>query len=244
MLVGLGPGMNVGPKISFPRLSPHGPKDLPVQHKDPYIPFLFDLIQVLLDHDRLPVRIGLKGPHIVINQGIQVLAILNADLYHPFTTGSLQRLDHHGPAEIINDLFESRRISRHMGFRDNIRKIEGIDLAVTKNLSSSTIYHKDLVFDRFQELRDLINQRRIFSQKQGIKIGDGVIYQFIFLETIDQGAPILLHGHVGRHPDISHSRHHLIVANIDVMRFQKIDRVSSLVAFVHQMTGGLILRLD
>jgi hypothetical protein len=81
----------------------------------------------------------------------------------------------------MDDLSEPNRIPGDMGFRYDVRKIEGVEFAVSKELPGSTIDHEYMVVYGGQEFYGLIDQRRILPQEEGVKFCDGFEYELVSL---------------------------------------------------------------
>ena len=139
--------MDIRPEIPFPGFSSHGADNLTVKHQDSYISLFLCLIEIFLDHNRLPLRVRTVRPYVVVNQRVEVLLVQDTHLDDPFSPEPLERFHNHGPTEIIDDFPEAGRVPRYVGLGNDVRKVEDIQFAVGNNLADSTVDHEDLVAD-------------------------------------------------------------------------------------------------
>ena len=181
----LAAGMDIGAKVPFFGLPAHGTDNFAVEQQNSNIPVLLDAFQVFLHHDRFPPSVGFVGPHVIVDQGVQVHPVPSAHLDHAFSAESLQGFDHHGPSEIVDDFAQAGGVPGHMRLGDDLRKIEDIEFAVAQDLAGGAVKDENVVVDRLQKLHGLVVERRIAAQKQRIEFGNGFENKMVLLGAAD-----------------------------------------------------------
>jgi hypothetical protein len=123
-------------------------------------------------------------------------------------------------------------------------KVEDVEFAVAQNLAGGAVENENVIVDRLQKLHGLVVERRVTAQEQGIEFGDGFENKIVLLGAADDRLPVFRHTQARATVMLRMRATTWSVADIYVVRLQEIDRMPPLVAFVHQVAGGFVFRLD
>src|SRR5713226_1585464 len=204
---------------------------LAVQDDDALIAFS-DLWNVALGHDRhLPViRGGLE-------KGVGVSVFLT-EIENPAATAAVQGLDDHLSSLLFHELFESLHAAAHQGRRDQIRKVEGVELLVCFAQRPRMVDDQALPF--IHKTQEMSGEKKIhvegwiLAHEDNIKPTEG--FRRRRLKLMVRVRPG--NGHAMKTP------FRYRAADGEIIELRNIDFVASPLGFEHQDKGRVFADVD
>jgi hypothetical protein len=187
------PCKEIGPELPIAGDATHGPQDFTIEQEDTNIP-VTDFLNIFLNNNRVAIFVRLDAVHIEAQQRIEVLRITVAELDDSGAPESQGGFHDHVTTELLDDLAQSNGVSGYMSFRDDVGKVEHVELARRPYLPSHIIDDEHLIGHELQKVDCAKIHWRVFPQEQGVQFSYVLKDSFFVMDIIDENTPGLVSG--------------------------------------------------